>query len=493
MIASRATMRLRISAVPFGLLLMASPAWAQSPPSSPVAIPVGDWLLSPSLEIRSRAEYWRDPVELGGGSLVGGGEAARVRDAGGVFERTRIGLGADKGPLRAQVTLQDSRAWGFPYPTATLGGTSADASAPSSLSAFGPYEAYVEAHTADETRASYLRLGRQVVVWGDGRLLGNADWSPAPRSLDALRGHVAVGRFDFEVLGAVLDSPTPSGAAFGQSTNVDSHAGTELVAAQAAWTIDPLLVIQAFGFARFARSGEGGATPDRSFAIAAADGETYTAALRIAGDKSGWRYALEGAYQTGTASDLGTSGVSRSAYAAAAYLSKRLDRLALTPTVRLGGAYASGDDGSGAYKQFDPLLPDTHVLHGAMDVFAWSNELEGKARVTVVPVTDTSIAVEYRYAQMARAGGEWLDAYLVSVGRVAGNASTSLGHEIDAALTWRPWTALDLAAGYSLFLLGDGARTLLAAQGRGALEPDGTYDPSGVAHYAYLQATLHVP
>jgi hypothetical protein len=488
-------MRLRISAVSLGILLVATPALAQSPPASPTTIPIGDWLLSPTLEIRSRGEYWRDPVELGGGAnlgALGNGNtfAPRVRDAGGAFERTRLGLGADKGALRAQLTLQDSRAWGTPYPTATLGGTTTLAP---SLAAFGPYEAYVEAHTSEETRSTYLRVGRQAVVWGDGRLLGNSDWSPAPRSLDAIRGHVAVGHFDFEILAAILDSPTPASAAFGQSIGAAPLAGTELFAAQAAWTIDPLLVLQAFGFARVAHSGEGNTDLPRSFALAAADGNTYTAALRVAGDKSGWRYALEGAYQAGTAPDLPAGGVNRSAFAGAAYVSKRLERVALTPTIRLGGAYASGDDGNGTYKQFDPLLPDTHVLHGAMDVFAWSNEIEGNARVTIVPVAETSVSVEYRYAQMANAGGEWLDAYLLSVGHVAGNTSTSLGHEFDAAFTWRPWTALDLVAGYSLYLLGDGARTILAAEGRGAVGADGTADPSGVAHYAYLQATLRVP
>jgi Alginate export len=490
-------MRLRIAAVSLGFLLVAggaSPAWAQSPPASPMTIPIGDWLLSPTLEIRSRGEYWRDPVELGGGmpagTLVNGTYGPRVRSAGGGLERTRLGVGADKGALRAQLTLQDSRAWGVPYPTATLGGTTSLAP---SLAAFGPYEAYIEAHTSDETRPTYLRVGRQAVVWGDGRLLGNSDWSPAPRSLDAVRAHLAVGHFDFELLGAILDAPTPPSAAFGASTGATPLAGTELFAAQAAWTIDPLLVLQAFGFARIARSGEGGTTLPRSFALAAADGNTYTGALRIAGDKSGWRYALEGAYQAGTASDLTAGGVNRSAYAGAAYLSKRLERVALTPTIRIGGAYASGDDGNGTYKGFDPLLPDTHVLHGAMDVFAWSNEIEGNARVTVVPVAETTVSVEYRYAQMATASGEWLDAYLLSVGRAAGNTSTSLGSEFDAVFTWHPWTALDLVAGYSLYLLGDGARTILAAEGRGATGADGTYDPTGVAHYGYLQATLHVP
>ena len=53
---------------------------------------------------------------------------------------------------------------------------------------------------------------------------------------------------------------------------------------------------------------------------------------------------------------------------------------------------------------------------------------------------------------------------------------------------------LDLRAGYAGVLWGDGARTILAAQGRGRLDAaTGTYAPSDLAHYAFLQARLKLP
>src|SRR6202042_629213 len=134
--------------------------------------------------------------------------------------------------LRAQVTLQDARAWGVPSPTGVLG---ADGSTPAST---GLYEGWLEARTSS-ARPAYLRIGRQAVTWGDGRLLSNADWSPVARTLDAVRGHVSAGRFDLEVLGAILETPTPLGPGFGQTTGPEQPGG-ELFGAQAAAFVAPL-------------------------------------------------------------------------------------------------------------------------------------------------------------------------------------------------------------------------------------------------------------
>src|SRR4051794_10559709 len=82
-------------------------AAAQSPPAAPENIAVGDWQLSPALQLRTRGEWRHDPVDMGGRDPTGV-IGPRVRDAWLVFERTRIGIGAERQALRAQVTLQDT-------------------------------------------------------------------------------------------------------------------------------------------------------------------------------------------------------------------------------------------------------------------------------------------------------------------------------------------------------------------------------------------------
>jgi hypothetical protein len=404
----------------------------------------------------------------------------RVRNAYGVLERTRIGVGAEHGAIAAQVTLEDARAWGVPVPSGTLG---APGAAPSST---GAYEAWFEVHTSGARGASWLRVGRQAITWGDGRLLSAADWSPVGRSLDAVRAHWTAGIFDAEGFAAMLDTPTPLGPGVGQ-TSGPSSTGTQLYGAQIAAAFDPLLRVELSALARVAR-GELTTVSGR-FDLARARGETYVGDLRVSGDARGWRYAAEGAYEIGRVELLADASVA--AWAAAAYVERRVDALVLSPTFRIGGDYATGDDAGGTYKQFDPILPDVHALHGMLDALAWSNTVQASARVTVEPWTDGRVAVEYRYARLADGAGEWRNAYLGPVG--PGRGPEELGHEVDLWAMWRPWPALDLVAGYSIFALGDGAQRILSAESRGAWQPDGTIATSPLEHGAYVQATLRVP
>jgi hypothetical protein len=455
-------------------------ARAQSPPAAPDTVAVGDWQLAPTLELRTRGEYRRDPVDMGGSDLAGT-TSARVRNAYGVLERTRVGLGAERGALSAQVTIQDARAWGVPSPSGVLGGQ------PSSLASLGAYEAWIEARTSS-ARPAFVRIGRQPVTWGEGRLLSSADWSPAGRSLDAIRARTSLGLFDVEALAAILDTPRPLGPALPDTSGPQST-GTQLYGARVSAGLDPLLAFELALLARVARS-DVAASDGSRFGAARADGETYVGDLRVSGDASGWRYAVEGAYELGRATALADAGVA--AWAAAAWVERRVDAIVWTPSLRLEGDYASGDDRGGTYRQFDPILPDVHAWHGAMDALAWSNAAQASARVTLSPWTEERVALEYRYARLADASGEWLDAYLGAVGR--GNASDAeLGHEVDASATWRPWRELDLALGYSVMALGDGARAILAAQDRGARQADGSIATAPIAHAAYAQATLRVP
>jgi hypothetical protein len=480
-----------------GSLTLATPAAAQSPPAAPTTIAVGDWQLTPSVEVRTRGEYRRDAPDLGGFDFYGR-LSPRVRDQWVVSERSRLGLGVERGPVRAQITLQDARAYGVPSPTATLGPVRGPAR-------FEPYEAYLEARSSS-SRPNTFRLGRQAVIWGEGRLIGNADFSPTGRSLDAARAHLATGNFDFEALAAILEVPRPAGTAFDDRFSA-SHSGVQLYGLTGRWTVDPLLRLEAFALARVSRS-SGDALDGSRFQVARVSGETYTGALRISGEAKGWTYGVEGAYQLGTASSIAIGGTDIRAYAAAGHVSKTLSEVSLTPTFRVGGSYASGDDGSSTYHQFDPLLADPQRFHGQMDLFAWSNAIDVSGRAQIVPSTDTTFALEYRYARLAEASGEWIGSYLTAVGRAApppgfaaagyaplpaGSADPELGHELDAVISWRPWLPLELRAGWSGLLLGDGARTIMAAYARGRADDAGNVTPSKIAQYAYAQATLTMP
>ncbi len=168
--------------------------------------------------------------------------------------------------------------------------------------------------------------------------------------------------------------------------------------------------------------------------------------------------------------------------------------MALRPALQVGADYASGDSGGATYRAFDPLLPDVHHWQGAMDLFAWSNEEEANARVSIVPATDALVRLEYRYVRLAQAGAAWRTAYLTTVGSAPGNTNANLGNEIDAMFRWSPWDPLDLELGYSVFLLGEGARVILAANALGISRPGNPpVSTETVSQFGYAQATLRLP
>ncbi|HEY3817989.1 MAG TPA: alginate export family protein [Polyangiaceae bacterium] len=440
-------------------------ARAQVAAPAPETLAIGDWRLAPVLEVRTRGEYWHD--------LDG-------QDKGTLTERVRLGVDVERGPVEGRVVFQDTRLWDLGMPTDTVTG-------PTPLAMTGVYEAWGEAHTAG-AHPSFVRIGRQAITWGEGRLLGTSDWSPTGRSLDALRGRLVTGNWRFELLGAVLEDPwAPLAAASATNVYGVSPAYGELFGARAEWAFDPLFAVDAYGLARLAQSNP---FADLNQSV---KGQTYTGALRLHGENRAWTWGVEGAYQLGHADTIGrpaastlspTYAADRGAWAAAGHVAYAFEHVALSPTVRLGGSYASGDDGGSTYRAFDPLLPDVHTWYGAMDLFTWSNEIEGSARVAITPFTDAEAAVEYRYARLAQPGGAWTTGYLDQLTAVPGNNRADLGHEIDARLAWSPWVPVELMAGYSMLVLGEGAKAVLEYSGA---------QPPSLSHFAYLQAVLRVP
>jgi hypothetical protein len=388
-----------------------------------------------------------------------------------------------RGPIEARVVFQDARVWdlGGNQPPMDVVGL------PPQLALTSAFEGWVEAHTSG-ARPSFLRLGRQPIQWGEGRLLGIADWSPTGRALDALRGRLVTGDWAFEVLGASLNDTFPLGA------ELLAPSYGELFGARAEWWLDPLFAVDLYGLVRLAQSNPS-VNPSPTAFFSQADtsvkGQTYTPALRLHGEGRGWTWGAEGAVQLGHADDLGKD---RFAWAASGHVAYAFDHVDLSPAVRLGAAYASGDTGSSTYRAFDPLLPDVHtVWTGAMDLFAWSNEEEADARVSIAPWSDAAASLAYRYTQLAEPGGTWRSAYLEPIAAAPGNTARALGHEIDAILAWSPWAPVDVTLGYSALLLGDGAKNLLVANGVGPVHAGGAVTPPNLAQFAYAQVAVRMP
>jgi hypothetical protein len=464
-------------------LLSWGPSVAAQASPLPDSFAVGAWTFRPSLEVRVRGEYRRHPFDAGGdvydtASIFGESSGSTLPRVKGtqpevsnqyfLTERARLGIAVDRGPVTAAVTLQDARVWG------DSGVTQLIAPGEPVPPAFAPHEAYLDLHTRAGRRV-FFRIGRQAVTWGDGRLIGENDWSITGRSLDAGRFGFQAGDFDVEMLAAMLATPgryLPANAP--SSTALKEGSGAQLYGLNAVWHALPLLQPEVTGLARIVRDPTPTTlTPSSTFVI---DG-------RIAGDRRGFRYALEGAYELGQVAGYG---VIRD-LSAFAFAARATWETALPGHLTFGaeGAYASGDNGSptGTVKRFDPILPDEHALLSPMSLVAWSNLILGGGTLGVRPAEEVGLLAGYRYAALAEPGGRWSNAALAPIGAAPANTSRSLGHEIDASIRVAPWRLFEAEAGYGLFVRGSGADAILQAASR----------PATLQHWAYLQMTGRVP
>lgn len=446
---------------------------------------VGRWNFYPSLELRLRGEYRRDPVDVGGVAFQKDAVQAEafesvlperapshepINNQYILSERSRLGLGVEYDVIGAQLTLQDARV------LATSAG----------FGVFEPFEGYLEVRTQVDDPWLWVRAGRQVVRWGDGRLIGDSDWAPRARALDALRMRFDFGDIEAEALAALLVSPLPippphtaSGDARYDTSDEGTGAegtGAQLYGVNASWRIIPLFGVELAGLARVARD-----PLPRDLTRS----DTYTIDLRVFGEERGVSYAAEGAYQLGRVAGYGFNR-NINAFAAAARVSWQT---ALPLNFRFGarGSYASGDDSGGTGEEltrFDPILPTQHEHHGMMDLYAWSNIIDAGGDVSIRPVDMLTIGTAYSFVALAEKKDRWSSAYLTPIGASDEGGSRILGHEIDAWLRVAPWEELSFSGGYGMFVLGERAELILREAGR-------FHD--GLLHYAFVQTELIVP
>lgn len=479
-------------AIAASLLLSTGGASAQEAPLSE-SIVIGAWTFRPSVELRLRGEARKNPATYGSNSIAvlrdtyqGKAPITYLSVPTGIgtlwsaSERTRLGMTVDRGPITGAVVLQDSRVLGDVPGSVGLGALGGQGTGAYGLSL---REAYIDIHS-QSGKPMFLRVGRQRVVWGDGRLVGENDWSPFPRALDAARFGIKVSDFDFEVMGVLLTAPFTqlvSGPSSGSGSNAaaeqsKSWIGSQLYGFNAKWHLLPLLNPELTALARVSRLPE---------TFAGVGNDTVALSARFSGDHRGFRYSAEGVYELGR---VASYGVNRdiSAFAAAARASLET---ALPGHLTFGvqGALASGDNGTSdpntVQTRFDPLLPDAFANHGAMGLYAWSNLLEAGGDVEIKPLDVLSVRASYRFAALADPNGRWTTGSLEAIGASNENSSRALGHELDATVTLKPWEPIEIRAGYGLFLFGDKAKAILSRANQ----------KEGAQHWGYLQALVRAP
>jgi hypothetical protein len=314
---------------------------------------------------------------------------------------------------------------------------------------FDLYQAYVR--IGDPERFPFsLKTGRQELIYGDQRHIGNGDWSNTGRSFDAVKLRFQNNAFWLDAFVA-----RPVLANDGRFNNANHHdwfsglyGSTRRIAS---WQDTEFFVLARNVGAR--SLAVGGAGPR----------DIYTLGTRwkSLSDKLGsWDYSLEVAKQFGSILQNG-KWLDHTAYALNVSGGHSWKKAFGAPRLGFGYDYGSGDSDSADNRNetFECLFGTNHRFYGNMDLMGLRNMHISKIEGSIRPAKKVSISAEWLGFWLAdtadflypeSGSGRNQNGY----GRHPGYPS-HVGQEFDFLVDWRPVAWGQLRGGYGRFFVGD--------------------------------------
>lgn len=338
-----------------------------------------------------------------------------------ILQRARLSATGRWRSLGIHADLQDVRRWGQDEHPAAV----------SSLVNLSLYQGYMELVGENKARGyrSFVRAGRQAIVWGEQRLLGYGLWTIHGRSHDAIRALVEIKNYEADLFWSV-QRPSPGS----QANNNDS--GAHLGGARFASTHLDALSAEIHGLWHL-------------------DDENATSlgnvGLRLHGDPSpALHYSFEGNLQFGKQQAL-----THRAWALAgwgSYIHRFSGELALR--FKLGATAASGNKGDGKSREFFNFYPANHRNYGIMDIIGWRNMMDYEAQAQIELADHFNVGAAYHYLALVSKQGAWRAAGgdVLAPDAPNNNLGSSLGSELDFLANYKPLKALHLQLGYGLWI-----------------------------------------
>jgi hypothetical protein len=347
--------------------------------------------------------------------------------------------------------IQDARIYGGECNGAGCGGATSGIGTVSSANNNGTgvdlHQGYIQVKNILVPGLS-AKIGRQEILLGDQRLIGNFGWSQIGNSFDAVRLTHSMPIADVDLFWfRVADNETA--AAVSQNGIIFPLNGTKGTTDQnlyglyvtlrpiPSWTIEPYYFLlqdtrPASSAAPIKSPGAFTATPQ------APDQTRSTLGGRINGKAGGLDATAELAWQFGgAASAPGVAGhdLHINAEAGAVRAGYTFEPVPMRPRVGIEIDYASGDNcrvACGKANTFDNLFPTNHFKFGAMDLMAWKNSVVYAAVVDVKPSPVSKLQVDFRILRLANHLDNWYRASQGVYGATAAtNTSSSIGRELD--------------------------------------------------------------
>ncbi len=293
-------------------------------------------------------------------------------------------------------------------------------------------QAYVEIGDGKSFPLS-LKVGRQVLLYGDQRLIGPLEWSNISRTFDAVKLRYT-GKD-----GLWVDAFISSVVVIDRFGMDDSDKDSLL---SGLYAHIPTLGIQ----------------DTELYALYFDDTNRKDHFLTLGthwkstpGKLGPWDYETEFVVQTGTAGGRDLSAFASYIEGGYTFQGPWKPRLSLEYSYGSGdGDPTDGDNGS-----FQNLYPTNHPHYGYMDAFSWSNMHDAVLHLSAKPAKTLTAGMDLHFFWLADTADTWRRANASTAVRPASPAASNYaGAEFDTLLTWSPHSSFTLTAGYSHFFAG---------------------------------------
>jgi hypothetical protein len=310
----------------------------------------------------------------------------------------------------------------------------------------GPESDTIELHQAYATVGNLsefpvtLKVGRQVLSYGEERLIGAFDWNNISRTFDAAKVRVHTEWFDADLF--TSHPVIPEDERFDVPNIYDWFSGIYATSSKI-----PKDTLDVYFLARNASSDAINFEPSPQFPQPTAR-DVYTVGGRLksrSGELGNWDYSLEGAYQFGDFKPtVASKRLTQDAFAVIAQGGYTFPDLWGKPRLGLEYDFSSGDSNSsdGKHQTFDILFPTSHKFNGYMNFLSLDNIHDVRAIFQIKPCPRLSLAVEGH--------GFWLADTRDAFYNVSGVARTTGGYGIHPGYSSFVGTELDVIAGYAL-------------------------------------------
>lgn len=395
-------------------------------------------------QIRTRAEYANGYYQTPDLTLPKGGVPSQARDDDYVLNQARLWADADVNEhLRMFIQIQDSRAFGVEGSTVGFDTDNAN-------NRMDIHQGYFDLKNLFEVPVT-VRVGRQEIVWGDHRVIGNFVWSNQGRVFDGGRAMWDTDSTHAEVFAAKVDENGFTG------DGTDKNADEAVYAAQYAFKkLVPDALLELMYIQKNDQDSISNSAVTNGFAAPGAGTVViHDIGARIDGKAPGMDaldYTVEAHGQFGHYADQ-----NQQAWAAAARTGYTFKDLAWKPRFGVEYDYASGDSdpSDNTHETFDNLYPTNHWQgnYGFVDLVSWQNLHDARANIKVMPTSKLTAQVDYHYYWLASNDDGWYFANGSSAlgHNLAGSDSNSLADEFDLTVGYDLYKNVKILAGYSFF------------------------------------------